>query len=212
MKKRSALWVCGLALCLGLTACGGSDDLPATTVPTVSEATTPTAPTDGPQAPTEPAPNNTEWLTSTAEPVVELLEEKRSRYDNGTFYFTDVSQDGNVRRIHSCYLNTIRENEAEDEYVRRRALGLSASIAPGSPYDIHVEYNEELSKALGYPVYLAGYFTGSDADARCWLILLTRTEHYSYQYAFVSETQTGILNEPKFIEYFKTLTLEAMDQ
>ena len=209
MKKRYALAACGLTLCLVLTACGGSEDVP-TTAPTVSESTAPQAPTDGIQPETQPAPDNAEWLISSAEPVVELTEEKRSKYDNGTYYYTDITQDGKIRHIQSCYLNTIRENEPEDDYVRRRALGLAASIAPGTPYDVHIEYKEELSKALGYPVYLAGYFTGSDENARCWLIYLTRTEHYSYQYAFVSEPETGILYEPKFIEYFKTLSLEPL--
>jgi hypothetical protein len=209
MKKRYILAACGLALCLGLTACGGSNEVP-TTAPTATQSTAPQAPTDGPQQETQPIPNNTEWLTNSAEPVVEMKEEKRGNYDNGTFYYTDVTEDGKIRRIHSCYVNTIRENEPEDEYVRRRALGLAASIAPGTPYDIHITYNEELSEALGYPVYLAGYFTGSDDSAKCWLIYLTRTEHYSYQYAFVSEPETGILYEPKFVDYFKTMALEPM--
>lgn len=212
MKKRYAVIACTLALCLGLSACGGEEDTGASkeTAPSTESQTETTPVQELTTQSTEPAPFNTEALQSTADLGVELLEEKRSHFDNGTYYFTDTTEDGTIRRIHSCYLNTIRENEAEDDYVRRRALGLAASIAPGTPYDIRIAYNEELSKALGYPVYLAGYFTGSDKDARCWLIYLTRTEHYSYQYAFISEPQVGIEKEQDFIDYFKTLQLEQM--
>ena len=215
MKKRYAIIACSLALCLGLSACGsGGNDSTSEKETSSTVESQPSVETtsieEQPPLSTEPAPNNTESLQSTADLGVELVEEKRGHYDNGTFYDTDTTEDGSIRRIQSCYLNTIRENEAEDDYVRRRALGLAASIAPGTPYDVHIEYNEELSKGLGYPVYLAGYFTGSDQDARCWLIYLTRTEHYSYQYAFVSETEVGIAKEPEFIEYFKTLQLQPI--
>lgn len=214
MRKRYAIIACSLALCLGLSGCSNDVDSAATTDPSAAVDTQPseeiTVDVEQTVPTTEAAPNNTESLQSTAELKIELVEEKRGYYDNGTYYHTDTATDGSVRRIHSCYLNTIRENEAEDEYVRRRALGLAAPIAPGTPYDLHIQYNEEMSKSLGYPVYLAGYFTGSDDTARSWLIYLTRTEHYSYQYAFIATPEVGKTNEQIFMDYFKTLQLKPM--
>jgi hypothetical protein len=96
MKKRYAVIACTLALCLGLSACGGEENNGASkeTAPPTESQTETTPVQELTTQSTEPAPFNTEALQSTADLGVELLEEKRSHFDNGTYYFTDTTEDG----------------------------------------------------------------------------------------------------------------------
>lgn len=213
MKKRHALVAIGLTLCLGLAAC---TDAPAeeTMATTVQEQTTEatTAAHGQPTQPPQEISNNDLMLLSAAQPVAELKAGKRDHFDNGTYYYTDATEDDTIRTISSSYVSTIRDDESEEDYASRRAIGLSAAISPGTPYQLTVVAQEELSEALGYPVYLVNFFTGSDQNALCWTVYLTHTEHYSYQYAFVSQALLGLEMEDTFKDYFATLKLEQMDK
>ena len=218
MKKRNVLIAVGLTLCLGLSGCGEPaqeettviSETPAATREQITEATT--APQGQPTQPPQEIPNNDKMLLSAAEPVEELTAVKRDHYDNGTYYYSDINEDGSLRTISSSYVTTLREGESEEDYASRRAIGLSASITPGTPYQLTVVHNEEVSETLGYPVYMVNYFTGSDDNTLCWVVFLTHTEHYSYQYAFAAEAQKGIQMEETFTTYFETLQLEQMQQ
>ena len=104
----------------------------------------------------------------------------------------------------------MKKGETEEEYAQRRAIGLSVTLSPGNPYNLTVGKSDELSEKLGHPVYLVSFLTGSDLNATCWTVYLTRTEHYSYQYAFAASSQTSLQLEDKMMEYFGTLKLDAM--
>ena len=198
-----------LVLCLFLTACGGKTETPGNLTPDEPQILTP----DEPQENTnEPAGNNTMMLTTDAEPLVEMEEVKRDHYDNGTYYYMDLAGENALRCINSSYLTSIREGETEEEYAQRRAIGMSMTLSPGNPYNLSVGQVDELSEALGYPVYLVTFLTGSDLNATCWTVYLTRTEHYSYQYAFAASSQTSLELEDEIVEYFRTLKLAPMPQ
>jgi hypothetical protein len=108
-------------------------------------------------------------------------------------------------------VTNIREGETEEDYASRRALAMASELTPGTPYQAMVTANEELSQALGYPVYLVGYFTGGEPDATYWLVYLTRTEHYSYQFAFTAGAQQGMELEDTLIEHMGSFELKPLE-
>lgn len=199
-----------LVLCLCLAGCGGNTEDPKTETPDEPQLLTP----DEPHTPasTEPVGHNTQMLLTDAEPLAELEAVKREHYGNGSYYYMDVAGDNALRCISSCYQTTLREGETEEEYAQRRAIGLSVTLSPGNPYNLTVGKSDDLSDKLGYPVYLVSFLTGSDLNATCWTVYLTRTEHYSYQYAFAAASQTSITMEEDILEYFGTLKLAEMPE
>lgn len=199
-----------LTLCLFLTACGGNSGDPDVETPDEPQVVTP----DEPQAdvPEGTVPHNAQMLLTDAEPLMDMEEAKREHYGNGSYYYMDIAGDNALRCINSCYQTTIREGETEEEYAQRRAIGMSMTLSPGNPYNLTVGKSDELSEALGYPVYLVSFLTGSDLNATCWTVYLTRTEYYSYQYAFAAASQTSLTLEDKIMDYFGTLKLDAMPE
>lgn len=209
MKNLVKISAAVLALSLCLCGCG-KDKTPDPTEPDATEPAPTVTQEATPDAPEAPAPNNTQMLLSTADAVMELDTIKREHYDNGTYYYLDAAGNGVARCISSCYLSTIKDGETEEEYASRRAIGLSATMTPGKPYNLTVAHNEELSNALGYPVYLVSYYTGSDLKTVYWNVYLTRTENYSYQYAFSCTPEQADQLSDAMDNYFVTLKLAEM--
>lgn len=210
MKKHLRFTALVLTLCLCLAACGGNTEDPKTETPDEPQILTPDEPRD--EVPGDAVSNNTQMLLSDAEPLADMEAKKRERYDNDTYYHMDVAGENALRCISSCYQNTIREDETEEAYAQRRAIGMSVTLTPGNPYNLSVGKSEDLSKALGQPVYLVSFLTGSDLNATCWTVYLTRTEHYSYQYAFAASSQASLEMEDEIMEYFGTLKLVDLPQ
>ena len=218
MKKLLSVIAFVLALCLCLAACGGKEETSKTETPdepqilTPDEPQTPNTNESQVQKPTGPVGNNAVMLQTDAEPLADMEVAKRERYDNGSYYYMDVAGENALRAISSCYLTTIRDGETEEEYAQRRAIGMSVTLTPGNPYNLTVGKSDDLSEKLGYPVYLVTFLTGSDLNATCWTVYLTRTEYYSYQYAFAASSQTSMTMEDKIMEYFGTLKLAPMPE
>lgn len=207
------LRIAAAILALSLTAAGCGKDQPApgaTQPPSVVTEPVATDPAPVQTTPSEPVPLNTRMLLSTADPVADITGTKREHYDNGTYYYMDSNAENTVISISSCYQNSVRSDETEEDYATRRAIGMSAALTPGSPYNFAIAPNQALSDALGYEVYLASYFTGSELETLCWTVFLTRTEHYSYQYAFAAATEQGFDLEDTFTDYFATLKLSDL--
>lgn len=209
MKKHLRLLAFLLVLCLLLAGCGNKVENPQSETPDEPQSLTPDEPVKDTQE--ESVGHNTMMLSTDAEPLVEMTQAKRDNYDNGSYYYMDVAGENALRCINSCYQTTIREDETEEEYAQRRAVGMSMTLTPGNPYNLSVGQVDELSEGLGYPVYLVTFLTGSDLSATCWTVYLTRTEHYSYQYAFAADSQTSLSLEDEIVEYFRTLKLVKLD-
>jgi predicted small lipoprotein YifL len=206
MKKQLRLTALVLTLCLCLAACGGGSKDPKTETPDEPQILTPD------ESRQETVNRNTQMLVTDAEPLADMEAAKRERYDNGSYYYMDVAGENALRCISSCYQNTIRDDETEEAYAERRAIGMSVALTPGNPYNLSVGKSEDLTKALGQPVYLVSFLTGSDLNATCWTVYLTRTESYSYQYAFAAASQTSITMEEDILDYFATLKLADMPE
>ena len=206
MKKQLRLTALVLILCLCLAACGGGSEDPKTETPDEPQILTPDEPRN------EAVSRNTQMLVTDAEPLADMEVAKRERYDNGSYYYMDVAGENALRCISSCYQNTIRADETEEAYAERRAIGMSVALTPGNPYNLTVGKSEDLTTALGQPVYLVSFLTGSDLNATCWTVYLTRTESYSYQYAFAAASQTSITMEEDILDYFATLKLAEMPE
>lgn len=200
-----------LAVSLCLAGCGKNSEEPNNPLtPDEPQILTPDEPHT--TTPTEPVGHNTQMLLTDAEPLADLEAVKRERYDNGSYYYMDAAGENALRCINSCYQTTLREGETEEEYAQRRAIGMSVTLSPGNPYNLTVGKSDDLSEKLGYPVYLVSFLTGSDLDATCWTVYLTRTEHYSYQYAFAAASQTSLTMEDQIMDYFGTLQLSDLPE
>ncbi len=200
MKKLICLTSAALALTLSLTACGGNQTPPVTEPQPTTVITGATM--------DEATPVNSLMLLTTAKPVAELQGVKREHYENGGYYYLDIAEDLSVRCVSSCYSTSIKDGESEEEYAQRRAVGLSMSMTPGTPAEITAGMNDKLSAALGAPVYLVTYVTGSAEKPVRWTVYLTRDENFSFQYAFCTSADADMEN--KIMNYFHTLKLEKM--
>ena len=214
MKKLLCISAAALTLCLCLTACGNKNNNKVET-PDEPQILTPDesqTPSSQEKIPESAIPHNTQMLLTDAEPLAAMESAKQERYDNGSYYYMDVAGDNALRYINSGYRTTLREGETEEEYAQRRAIGMSVTLSPGNPYNLTVGKSDDLSEKLGHPVYLVSFLTGSDLNATCWTVYLTRTEHYSYQYAIAAASQTSLTLEDQIMDYFGTLTLAEMPQ
>ena len=208
MKKALRLLAFLLTFCLFLAACGNKTEEPNNLTPDEPQILTPDESRQ--ETPEGPVGNNAMFLTTDAPALMEMTPVKRDHYDNGSYYYMDLAGENALRTINSCYQTTIKEGESEEEYAQRRAIGMAVTLSPGNPYNLSVAKVDELSDALGYPVYLVTFLTGSDLNATCWTVYLTRTEYYSYQYAFAASSQTSLDLEEQMMEYFGTLKLAPM--
>ena len=210
--KREMIIAGVLALGLSLCSCG-TPEKPRVTEPASTPVVTPDTPTTAPTEPTgEAVPNNDRILLNDAQPVAELSSVKRDRYDNGSYYYMDATEDQALRCISSCYRTTLREEESLEDYAQRRAIGLAIALAPGNPYDLKVTHDEARSDALGLPVYLVDFYTGSDPDRVCWTVLLTHDGDYSYQYAFAASPEQMDLLGDAISTYLSGLELAPMPE
>jgi hypothetical protein len=199
MKKLICLISAVLALCLCFTGCGGNQVKEPEPTTVLTGAT-----------PDEAATKNNLMLLSTAKPVAQLQGIKREHYENGGYYYVDMTEDKSLRCVSSCYPNSIKYDETEEAYAQRRAVGLSMSVTPGNPTEITAVKNDNLTDVLGAPVYLVTYLTGSQETPVRWTVYLTRNENYSFQYAFCASSDADAKLDKQIMNYFHTLKLETM--
>lgn len=104
-------------------------------------------------------------------------------YDDGTYYYEDMTEDGMVILINTVmphdFLNDTRSIE---EYMTDCALELCDS----EPCLLAVEENDVYSAQMTFPVYIVTYTSGENEDTREWTVFAMNTDRYTYLYAFGS--------------------------
>lgn len=159
LKKKFALLL-AVVLCLGLTACGGSNEEAAETTP-------------------EDASGNEVWVMTAGEQPFANVETLQSEtYEDGTYYYEDMAEDGLIKVV-----NTVqpRDFSAEDTeaYLLDCALALGEADADSL---VSFEANEAYTQQMTFPVYVATYTTGENEDTREWTVFAMDTDLYTYLY------------------------------
>lgn len=226
MKKWTILTV-ALVMSL-LTACGGKETAPASSAPAAEKPTTSQAqPADQSETTSAQTPAQTEAPTQEpaeqkdqtaakqipvlmggALPFTNMQNLKTENYDDGGYYYEDMTQDSATVIINTAYPTTQAEGQSAEDYAVATATALAQSD------DCQVkscEQNSEYTAALSYPVYVVTFTAGSNEDARMWTVFMTATDTDTYLYAFSSTLDAADELAQTCQDVFSNLHLEDVE-
>lgn len=231
MKKTWTILTVALILSL-LTACGGKETAPASSAPVAATpATSQTQPADQSEAkpaastsqapaksetPTqepaqqkdEPATKQIPVLMGGALPFTNMQNLKTENYDDGGYYYEDMTQDSATVIINTAYPTTQAEGQSGEDYATATATALAQSD------DCQVqscEQNSAYTTNLSYPVYVVNFTSGSNEDARQWTVFMTATDTDTYLYAFSSTMDAADELAQTYQDVFSNLHLEDVE-
>ena len=229
MKKRWMILTLALAMSL-LTACGGKDPAPASsapadTKPAASQAepadkseATPDASTQTPaktETPTqEPAKQDDQTtkqipvLMGGALPFTNMQNLKTENYDDGGYYYEDMTQDSSTVIINSAYPSTQAEGQSAEDY----AVATATALAQSDNCKVQsCEQNSTYTANLSYPVYVVTFTSGANEDMRMWTVFMTATDTDTYLYAFSSTMDAADELALTYLDVFANLRLEDVE-
>ena len=229
MKKRWMILTLALAMSL-LTACGGKDPAPASsapadTKPAASQAepadkseATPDASTQTPaktETPTqEPAKQDDQTtkqipvLMGGALPFTNMQNLKTENYDDGGYYYEDMTQDSSTVIINSAYPSTQAEGQSAEDY----AVATATALAQSDNCKVQsCEQNSTYTANLSYPVYVVTFTSGANEDMRMWTVFMTATDTDTYLYAFSSTMYAADELAQTYLDVFANLRLEDVE-
>lgn len=229
MKKRWMILTIALAMSL-LTACGGKDPAPASsapadTKPAASQAepadkseATPDASTQTPaktETPTqEPAKQDDQTtkqipvLMGGALPFTNMQNLKTENYDDGGYYYEDMTQDSSTVIINSAYPSTQAEGQSAEDY----AVATATALAQSDNCKVQsCEQNSTYTANLSYPVYVVTFTSGANEDMRMWTVFMTATDTDTYLYAFSSTMDAADELAQTYLDVFANLRLEDVE-
>lgn len=229
MKKRWMILTLALAMSL-LTACGGKNPAPASsapadTKPAASQAepadkseATPDASTQTPaktETPTqEPAKQDDQTtkqipvLMGGALPFTNMQNLKTENYDDGGYYYEDMTQDSSTVIINSAYPSTQAEGQSAEDY----AVATATALAQSDNCKVQsCEQNSTYTANLSYPVYVVTFTSGANEDMRMWTVFMTATDTDTYLYAFSSTMDAADELAQTYLDVFANLRLEDVE-
>ena len=229
MKKRWMILTLALAMSL-LTACGGKDPAPASsapadTKPAASQAepadkseATPDASTQTPaktetptQEPTKQDDQTTKQipvLMGGALPFTNMQNLKTENYDDGGYYYEDMTQDSSTVIINSAYPSTQAEGQSAEDY----AVATATALAQSDNCKVQsCEQNSTYTANLSYPVYVVTFTSGANEDMRMWTVFMTATDTDTYLYAFSSTMDAADELAQTYLDVFANLRLEDVE-
>lgn len=229
MKKQWMILTVALTLSL-LTACGGKDPAPASsapanTKPAASQAepadkseATPDASTQTPaktETPTqEPAKQDDQTtkqipvLMGGALPFTNMQNLKTENYDDGGYYYEDMTQDSSTVIINSAYPSTQAEGQSAEDY----AVATATALAQSDNCKVQsCEQNSTYTANLSYPVYVVTFTSGANEDMRMWTVFMTATDTDTYLYAFSSTMDAADELAQTYLDVFANLRLEDVE-
>lgn len=234
MKKRWMILTIALAMSL-LTACGGKDPTPASSAPAdtkpaasqaepadkseaTPDASTPAASTQAPaktETPTqEPAKQDDQTtkqipvLMGGALPFTNMQNLKTENYDDGGYYYEDMTQDSSTVIINSAYPSTQAEGQSAEDY----AVATATALAQSDNCKVQsCEQNSTYTANLSYPVYVVTFTSGANEDMRMWTVFMTATDTDTYLYAFSSTMDAADELAQTYQDVFSNLRLEDVE-
>lgn len=234
MKKRWMILTLALAMSL-LTACGGKDPAPASSAPAdtkpaasqaepadkseaTPDASTPAASTQTPaktETPTqEPAKQDDQTtkqipvLMGGALPFTNMQNLKTENYDDGGYYYEDMTQDSSTVIINSAYPSTQAEGQSAEDY----AVATATALAQSDNCKVQsCEQNSTYTANLSYPVYVVTFTSGANEDMRMWTVFMTATDTDTYLYAFSSTMDAADELAQTYQDVFSNLRLEDVE-
>ena len=234
MKKRWMILTFALAMSL-LTACGGKDPAPASSAPAdtkpaasqaepadkseaTPDASTPAASTQAPaktETPTqEPADQGNQTakqipvLMGGALPFTNMQNLKTENYDDGGYYYEDMTQDSSTVIINSAYPSTQAEGQSAEDY----AVATATALAQSDNCKVQsCEQNSTYTANLSYPVYVVTFTSGANEDMRMWTVFMTATDTDTYLYAFSSTMDAADELAQTYLDVFANLRLEDVE-
>ena len=149
-------------LLLSLTACGGSNEEAAESIP-------------------EDDSGNGVWVLTAGElPFANVEALQAETYEDGTYYYADVAEDGLIKVVNTVLPRDFSASEEDLEaYLTDCALALGEADADRL---VSVEVNEAYTQQMTFPVYVATYTTGENEDTREWIVFAMDTDLYTYLY------------------------------
>ena len=229
MKKRWMILTLALAMSL-LTACGGKDPAPASSAPADTKpAASQAEPADKSEA-TPDASNQTPAKTETptqepakqddqttkqipvlmggALPFTNMQNLKTENYDDGGYYYEDMTQDSSTVIINSAYPSTQAEGQSAEDY----AVATATALAQSDNCKVQsCEQNSTYTANLSYPVYVVTFTSGANEDMRMWTVFMTATDTDTYLYAFSSTMDAADELAQTYLDVFANLRLEDVE-
>lgn len=229
MKKRWMILTLALAMSL-LTACGGKDPAPASSAPAntkpaasqaepadKSEATPDTStqtpdktetPTQKPEKQGDQSTKQIPVLMGGALPFTNMQNLKTENYDDGGYYYEDMTQDSSTVIINSAYPSTQAEGQSAEDY----AVATATALAQSDNCKVRsCEQNSTYTANLSYPVYVVTFTSGANEDMRMWTVFMTATDTDTYLYAFSSTMDAADELAQTYQDVFSNLRLEDVE-
>lgn len=111
-------------------------------------------------------------------------------YPDGTYFYQDVTQDGQTDVFNVCQPNRITDGVDEDDYLCAAARAIDPDQSDTYQFGDVVQ-DPDASQALSYPVYRITFTTGANEDQRDWTVFALNTDGYTYFYAFRATPQAA---------------------
>lgn len=121
-------------------------------------------------------------LMGGALPFTNMETLQSENYEDGTYYYADVTEDGQITVVSTVYQSRWGLfDELFEDYMTDCAL----TLADTNIFAVqNVEQNETYSENMSYPVYVVTYTSGENEDTREWSVFVMDTDSYTYLYGF----------------------------
>ena len=142
-----------------------------------------------------------------ASDITGLSNLRKQNNDDGTYYYQDITEDGDTVITNMCYRNSQRDGQDMDAYAENIVCAQvnSDAVITGSSQD------EELSTLLTYPVFKVEYEVGGNEDTRQAVGAVVLTDNFTYYYGFDCPIDFFEEHQEFYESEFKNLTFVDLD-
>ena len=105
---------------------------------------------------------------------------KNENNDDGTYYYEDMTEDGDTIITNMCAPNSQRDGQAMDAYAENFVCAMVDNDAKIT----ETVDDSDLSAKLTYPVYKISWESGENEDTRQAVGVVILTDNYTYYYGY----------------------------